>query len=162
MNLNNIKNILTEVNKLHIELSKQPGIEKKQPQNLSLEQVVTDKDLYKNVKELFNNGHHAEAVKKAFVFLDNLVKSKSELDKTGADLMRAAFSANRPILRLNSFTSTSENNEQQGYMEIFAGAMIGIRNPRAHEHDWEDTQERALQLLGLANHLIIRTRLSTK
>ena len=49
-----------------------------------------------------------------------------------------------------------------GYMEIFSGCMTGIRNPRAHKHDWEDTQHRALQLLIFADHLIERVRNSKK
>ena len=40
--------------------------------------------------------------------------------------------------------------------------MTGIRNPRAHECDWEDSEQRALQLLVWANHLVERIRLSEK
>lgn len=47
-------------------------------------------------------------------------------------------------------------------MQIFAGCMTGIRNPRAHDADWEDTEQRALQLLVFANHLIERVYLSEK
>lgn len=45
-------------------------------------------------------------------------------------------------------------------MQIFAGCMTGIRNPRAHDSDWEDTEDRALQLLMLANHLIERAQMA--
>ncbi|PZN08175.1 MAG: hypothetical protein DIU69_10450 [Bacillota bacterium] len=56
----------------------------------------------------------------------------------------------------------SERDEQLGYMEIFSGCMTGIRNPRAHEHDWEDSERRALELLTLANHLVERVLAATK
>ena len=39
-------------------------------------------------------------------------------------------------------------------MDIFAGVMAGIRNPRAHEHELEDEPEVALELIILANHLM--------
>ena len=70
--------------------------------------------------------------------------------------------ANTPILKINAGESTSERDEQIGYMQIFSGCMTGIRNPRAHECDWEDSEQRALQLLVWANHLVERIRLSEK
>ena len=76
--------------------------------------------------------------------------------------MKRTFSANSPILRLNAGVTQSEQDEQLGYMEIFAGVMTGIRNPRAHEDEWEDQEYRALQLLMLADHLVDRVRNSVK
>lgn len=75
--------------------------------------------------------------------------------------MTTAFSAAKPLLRLNAGATASERDEQLGYMNILAGSMTGIRNPRAHEHDWEDTERRALQLLMLADHLVDRVRRAT-
>ena len=63
--------------------------------------------------------------------------------------MREAFSANRPRLRLNRMQTTTDQNEQRGYMELFAGAMTAIRNPRAHEDRLHDDPETALELLTL-------------
>lgn len=60
--------------------------------------------------------------------------------------MKKTFSPNNPLIKLNAGISASEQNEQLGYMEIFSGAMTGIRNPRAHDSDWEDSEERAMQL----------------
>ena len=68
--------------------------------------------------------------------------------------MMAVFSPNKPLLRLNELETISDKNEQQGYMFLLAGAMTGIRNPRAHEHDHEDSPEEALEMLVLVNHLM--------
>ena len=76
--------------------------------------------------------------------------------------MRTAFSAKSPILLLNSFLSQSDRNEQLGYMDLYAGAMTGVRNPRAHEHDMEDDPQVALELLVIANHLMRKLNGSTK
>lgn len=124
---------------------------------------ITNKALRRKTEKLFKDGHHARAVEEAFKLLDNLVKKKAELqntDLTGAQLMQRVFSPNKPKLRLNSGVTSSEQNEQSGYMQIFAGCMTGIRNPRAHDSDWEDTKERALQLLILANHLIEKAQMA--
>ena len=115
--------------------------------------------------KLFKDGHFARAVEEAYKLLDNLVKRQAGLNKsglTGSKLMESVFSCNNPILRLNAATNASESDEQKGYMLIFSGCMTGIRNPRAHESDWEDTEDRAIQLLTFANHLIERTLMSEK
>ena len=127
------------------------------------DEVITNRSLRRKTEKLFKDGHHARAVEEAFKLLDNLVKKKAELqnaDITGAQLMQKVFSPNKPKLKLNSCVTSTEQNEQQGYMQIFAGCMTGIRNPRAHDSDWEDTEERALQLIILANHLIERTQMA--
>ena len=109
------------------------------------------------------DGHHARAVEEAYKLLDNQIKKKAGLQDsnlTGAHLMQSVFSPKKPLLRLNEGSSTSEQDEQSGYMQIFAGCMTGIRNPRAHDSDWEDTEDRALQLLIFANHLIERAQMA--
>jgi uncharacterized protein (TIGR02391 family) len=129
----------------------------------NLPRVVTDPDLFRIIGKLFRDGHHARAVEEAFKFLNNLVKNRSHLtEMDGSKLMKNVFSQQNPVLKLNPNISESERNEQLGYMEIFSGVMTGIRNPRAHDHDWEDSEERALELLGIANHLVSRVKLAMK
>ena len=135
-------------------VSKSVKFEDQDPLQL-YDKMITSRDLIDVSRQMFADGYYATAVEKAFVCLNNKVKEKSALnDKDGADLMRTAFSANSPVLAVNSFQSQSDKDEQQGYMQIFAGAMIGIRNPRVHEHSLEDDPEVALELLVLANHLM--------
>ena len=117
--------------------------------------LVKDDGLRRASRSLFANGYYALAVQRAWTYIDNLVRDRSGCtDKSGADLMRVAFSPNNPVLKLNALQSMSEKNQQQGYMHIFEGTMIGIRNPRSHEHDLEDGPEEALEMLVLASHLI--------
>ena len=116
---------------------------------------VTDGGLNRACRSLFSSGHYAEAVQKAFTYLDNMVRRKSEkYEKSGADLMRAAFSANNPALRLNDLETVSDRNEQLGYMEMLAGAMRAIRNPRSHEYDLTDRPEVAIEMMVMANHFM--------
>lgn len=122
---------------------------------------VLDADLKAKTEKLFVDGHYARAVEEAYKFIDNLVKRRvSSFCKatTGASLMRAALSPNRPILLLNENSTEVEVDEQQGYMDIFAGCMTGIRNPRAHDTDLEDDRDYALKLLSWADHLVARIK----
>ena len=117
--------------------------------------IVKNAGLRKYCRGLFADGHYSLAVQRACTYVHNVVRDRSgRIDKDGADLMMAVFTPNDPVLRLNGLQTKSDRNEQQGYMFIFAGTMTGIRNPRAHEHDHEDSPEEALEMLGLTNHLM--------
>ncbi len=120
----------------------------------TFDQVVDDDELRRTCRKLYLDGHYALAVEEAYKCLNNIVKSLSGLHLDGVDLMKNAFSANKPVLRLNSLKTQSETDQQRGYMEIFAGVITGIRNPRAHEHAYLDDPTTALELLGMANHLV--------
>lgn len=89
-------------------------------------------------KERFDVGHYADAVEAAFKEINVRVKgiytSRTSIEKDGAKLMQAAFSVQNPIIKLGDISTETGTNVQQGYMEMFAGAMIGIRNPKAHNN----------------------------
>jgi uncharacterized protein (TIGR02391 family) len=116
--------------------------------------------LHPEIRELakprFEAGHFADAVEASLKHVNDLVKrvvreaGGTELD--GADLMRQAFSVKKPYLQLADLRTESGRNEQQGYMEIFAGTMTGVRNPKAHANV-TITPERAMHLLTLASLL---------
>lgn len=116
--------------------------------------VVTEVTLRNVARQLFVEGHYALAVEEAYKCLNNFVKSRSGLGADGASLMKTVFSAKNPTLRLNALKTQSQQDQQIGYMDIFAGCMTGIRNPRAHEHRYIDDPQVALELLSLANHLL--------
>lgn len=140
------------------------GVESTVPESgRRFEELVTDEQLRQVSSTLFRDTHYARAVEEAFKCLNNAVKDKAGVpNQEGAGLMRVAFSARSPILRLNPFQSQTDRDEQQGYMDIFAGSMTGIRNPRAHDHELTDTPEVALELLILANHLMRRLDAATR
>jgi len=125
-------------------------------------QVVTDELLRETTQKLFDNGHYALAVEEAFKCLNNFVKAKAGIGADGADLMRNVFTPKNPTLALNSLKTDSQRDQQLGYMDIFAGTMTGIRNPRAHEHKYLDEPQIALEMLSLANHLLRMARNAEK
>ena len=90
----------------------------------------------------------------AFKYLNNYVKSRLRATQAdGNSLMKEAFSPRHPILRLNELLTPSDKDEQLGYMEIFSGVMTGIRNPRAHENDFDNDPFIAIRLLSLADRV---------
>ena len=122
---------------------------------IKYDMLVTEDGLHQACRSLFRSEHYAEAVRMAFTYLDNMVREKSgHAEKDGADLMRFVFSADKPLLKLNDLETRSDRNEQQGYMQMLAGAMTAIRNPRSHEYDLTDRPEEALEKLVMANHFI--------
>ncbi len=106
--------------------------------------------------DLYRDRHYANAVEDAAKALVNFVKEKSgRHDLDGAPLMQHVFSPNNPILVFNDLADQSDKDEQQGMMFLFAGAVLGLRNPRAHKL-LEDSPEEALDYIALLSLLAKR------
>jgi uncharacterized protein (TIGR02391 family) len=116
--------------------------------------MVTEPELRDEVRQLYIDGHYSQAVEEGFKFLNNLVRRRTGCTADGASLMTTALSPKGPLLRLNDLKTTSQIDQQQGYMRMLEGAMLGIRNPRAHEHRHFDEPRNALELLSFCNHLV--------
>lgn len=105
----------------------------------------------------FRSKNFADSVEAAFkdinvrVKADVLKNGGRELD--GVDLMNCAFSPEHPIIVLGDLNTISGRNEQKGHMLLFAGSMIGIRNPKAHDN-LEIEEARAMRHLFLASLLM--------
>jgi uncharacterized protein (TIGR02391 family) len=97
--------------------------------------------------DLFLDGHYANAVLDAVKALNDLVRSKTLLTDDGETLMNKAFSPKNPLLVFNDLTDRSDEDEQRGFMMMFAGAVAGLRNPRAHKFV-NDDPERALEFIA--------------
>lgn len=89
-------------------------------------------------KSRFDDGHYADAVEAAFkeinVRVKTIYKERALEEKDGARLMQSAFSPNNPIIKIGDISTETGRDIQQGYMEMFSGAMKGIRNPKAHNN----------------------------
>jgi uncharacterized protein (TIGR02391 family) len=113
-------------------------------------------DLPAVVRSLFDNGHYAQATLEAFKFLDEEVQRISGSSEYGTGLMMRVFGGNSPTLKLNPGLSVSDQNEQEGFKFLFAGAMQGIRNPRGHTSGILDDPDICLDHLSLASMLLRR------
>lgn len=108
------------------------------------------------VRNLFDDGHCAEATFAAFKYVDKVVQKHSGKKESGQKLMLAVFSKDSPVLKLNSLSNQSEEDEQEGYRFMFAGAVMGIRNPGGHEIELSDDPDVCLDHLAFASLLIRR------
>lgn len=89
-----------------------------------------DKELTERSLPLFEDGKYPEAARLAGQILEERVNEsvpESLADRSGADLIRRAFSPEGGPLQL-----ASNNGEQKGIMSLFVGAYQGIRNPLSH------------------------------
>lgn len=104
-------------------------------------------------QRLFDDGHYAHATLEAFKIIEQTVKKLSLLELSGQKLMMDAFSDRDPKIQINALSNQSDKDEQTGYKFMFAGAMSGIRNPRAHETIRDDI-ETCLDHLSIASALL--------
>lgn len=105
---------------------------------------------------LWNAGSRQEAVHAAARSVNARMQQKrGHHDKSDAPLCREFFSLDpplpgRPRLRFRGYTRTSQTwrSRQQGAMDFGAGCFERIRNPAAHEHGLDLSDQIALEQLA--------------
>ncbi|HET9240518.1 MAG TPA: TIGR02391 family protein [Oligoflexus sp.] len=112
-----------------------------------------------HAKRRFDYKEYADAVEAALkevnVRVKEYVKHKTQKESDGTGLMTFAFSLKDPIVVLADLSTQSGRDEQDGYARIFAGSILGIRNPKAH-NNLTITPERCIHLLMLASLLMFK------
>jgi uncharacterized protein (TIGR02391 family) len=105
----------------------------------------------------FESGHYADSIEAALKEINSVVKEivrlETDRELDGAALMLDAVSPKKPVIRIGDLSTETGRNVQQGYMQIYAGVMTGIRNPGAHEN-LEIDKSTASHLLMLASLLM--------
>jgi uncharacterized protein (TIGR02391 family) len=121
--------------------------------------AVTEPEIVAVSRDLFSSGHYALAVQEAFKALEKFVQQKAAiLNLSGTQLMQHVFSTADPKLCWSQRKTQSEQDEQKGYLQLYAGAMLGIRNPVTHEIKWIDDPLLSLELILFAQHLLRKAR----
>lgn len=107
----------------------------------------------------FESGFYGDAVECCYKEVNDVVKrfvkDATGKEPDGAGLMTTAFSIDNPVIRLGDLTVETDRSIQKGYMQIFAGAMTGIRNPKAHGNLNPDASK-TLHLICLASLLMTK------
>jgi len=102
---------------------------------------------------VFRDGHYANAIEDAVKALNALVRLNSGVDdKDGVSLMEDVFSPKNPILKFNNLVDDSDKEEQKGFIMMFSGAVVGLRNPRAHKII-KDNPKMALEFIAFISML---------
>lgn len=125
--------------------------------------------IVKNSSEkLFKDKHYAQAIFEACKALIQHVKDKSGIVAAkDRDMMGQVFGiqyttnplkvTKYPVLQLNSLRSLEEIDEQEGFMHIFLGVLVGVRNPKAHANAAQKDSYKTLEYLSLISLLAKRT-----
>ena len=92
------------------------------------------------------------ALKALNIEVRNLAVARGAPAMDGRSLMHTVFSPKAPLIVLADLSTQNGKDMQQGYMEMFAGAMSAIRNPKAHDNI-AITRERGFHLLFVASTL---------
>ncbi len=152
-------NTLTETIELLEKLPKQSATQQEARKRSDDLWDMLHRSIVEVAQSRFAAGHMADAVEAALKHVNHAVKSRVKpvlvQDLDGAKLMKRVFSIEHPLLVLGDLTTESGRSMQQGYMEIFAGAMTGIRNPKAHANV-EIDEDRAWHFLILASLLMYK------
>jgi uncharacterized protein (TIGR02391 family) len=112
--------------------------------------------IFEHAYQQYRTGHLREAVLNAFTAVFDLIRQRTRLDMDGAKLASQAFSVREPHLILSEIETESGRNDQGGFLQIYQGAYIGIRNPKAHSLRHDLTEEKAAQYLIFASLLARR------
>ena len=129
-------------------------------EEVSVEHPFDERNVHPNlpseVRQLFDDGHYPQATFEAFKFVDKEIQRLSGSGESGFKLMMQVLSEASPVVRITPCVSGSEKDEQKGYQFLFAGSMLGIRNPRGHEIGIKDSPDACLDHLALASLLLRR------
>jgi uncharacterized protein (TIGR02391 family) len=138
---------------LEIEIEKTDEIETPE---LFFDKLHLHPRIKKHSEKLFKNKHYAQAIFEAFKSIENFVRDKSHKKRLyGANLMFQVFDETKPILKLNK-------EEQKGFKFLFAGSMMGIRDPKAHKNIIQKDPYKTLEYLSLASLLMKKVEESKK
>ena len=112
-------------------------------------------------KKLYFDGSYANAACDAFIEVNDRVKRLFQVIRPGESLpdgdaaMKRVFSTNNPMIEFCDRSSDSGANTQKGFMEMLAGSMSALRNPKAHSNI-QIGQEDAMRRLIFASMLMYK------
>jgi uncharacterized protein (TIGR02391 family) len=114
--------------------------------------VLLHPSIVPEARKRFRARFYAEAVLAALKVITLQIKSRTGLNLDGAPLMTKAFSPTQPYLVFAPGDTETARSIQQGYLQIFAGTMMAVRNPKAHDFVEIDAT-RCIHFLFLASLL---------
>ena len=111
-------------------------------------------------QKLFKDGHYANAAEDAFIEINDRVKKlffffypTAPKVPDGHAAMSMVFSDNVPLVEFCDRSTETGSNIQKGYMQMLAGAMSALRNPKAHANI-AITKDDAMRRLMFASMLM--------
>jgi uncharacterized protein (TIGR02391 family) len=106
-------------------------------------------------QRLFVQGNYFHAVFESVKAYNKDVKTKSQSDKDGQQLMLNVWGCENGVLKVTACESQTDKDFQDGIKFISGGLMSAIRNPTAHEPaiTWNIDKQDCLDILSLISFL---------
>ncbi|ADU22990.1 TIGR02391 family protein [Ruminococcus albus] len=118
--------------------------------------------IIKSSKQLYLDGHYANAAEDAFIEINDRVKNLYTIVKPGDsnvpdgyDAMNKVFSDN-PLIEICDRSTETGKNIHNGTRFMLAGAMSALRNPKAHTNTIVVTKEECMRRLMFASMLMYK------
>ncbi|ATD70113.1 TIGR02391 family protein [Gordonia sp. 1D] len=160
VDVNNAGGSLADMAHIHVTWGKAPMMRVPPVRRLTIDNLhsmVVDA-----AGDLFADGHYESAVSEAFKSLDVRVRDETGSTLSGTKLMNQAFGGANPPVIVSQETGQTRKDEQEGFAALFRGAMLGVRNPKAHELFKPQDPQQALEYLGFASLLHRRLDASSR
>lgn len=112
---------------------------------------LRDSNLRTDAVPEYINGHFQSSVRTAFRVLEERIRMTGGFDQdlTATNLAQEAFSPDQGTL---SFAEVDA--ERRGWMYLYAGGFLALRNPPSHRDDQAIDQHRAMQILNYVDMLL--------
>ncbi len=104
----------------------------------------------------FRDGHLRDAVLNAVIAVYDMIRGRTQLDLDGSALAGQAFGLENGKLIFSEVESDSGQNDQKGFLQIFQGVYVGVRNVKAHSLNHDLTEPKAAQYLVMLSLLARR------
>ncbi|WP_422559919.1 TIGR02391 family protein [Gordonia sp. (in: high G+C Gram-positive bacteria)] len=98
--------------------------------------------------DFFADGHHQAAVSEAFKSIDVRVRDLTGIERPAVDRMAQAFKPDGSVLDVSAHEGKSGEDEQEGFMYIFRGAMWASVTPVPKNSSSRVTPSRRLSTSG--------------
>lgn len=107
-----------------------------------LHQAIKDSSLSQ-----YGNGHLRDAVLNGVIAVFDLIRIKTGLKLDGKELVGQAFGMEKGKLIFTEVDSESGKSDQKGFLQIYEGFYIGVRNVKAHSLQHDLDERKAAQYL---------------
>lgn len=114
--------------------------------------TLIQEELWQEISKSYEAENYKNSILDAMHFLSELLRAKTGLDSDGTSLVGQALGGDSPRIKINKLQTTSEKDEQRGFIQLLNGLYTAIRNPRSHERI-VDTKNTADPIIFFINYL---------
>lgn len=106
--------------------------------------------------DFYTAGHYRQAVETSLTAVFDYIRARTGSQLDGQALITEVFKLEGGKLVFSSLDTESGRNEQKGFINVFSGAYVGIRNPLAH------STIHSLEQKEVAEHMVFASLLARK